>query len=120
MQDTNHYSENYLNVPFLIASNDSKRATTANDQHEPHDYWSLIGFTFPYALQSTDFEAGPSDGGVGSTGGLSGIIAPSKALVSSSIVMELNLFLPSANDPLFLLKSLIAAYLFKNISLRFL
>ena len=36
-QDTNHYSENCLNVVFLIASNDSKAATTANAQHEPHD-----------------------------------------------------------------------------------
>ena len=55
MQDTKNYSENYLNVPFVIASNDSKRATTANDQHEPHECWFIIGFTFPNNLQSTDF-----------------------------------------------------------------
>ena len=120
MQDTNHCSENCLKVPLLIASNDSKAVIAANAQHEPHYPWLLIGFTFPYALQSTDFKAGPSGGGVGATGGISGTISPSKVLVSSSIVMELNLFLPSAYDSFFLLKSLIAAYLSKNIYFRFL
>ena len=77
-QDGNHYSENCLNVPFLIASKDSKAATTVNAWHEPHYSWLLDGFTFPGSLQSADYLTGPSTGGVGETSvWLSGIIGPS-------------------------------------------
>jgi len=35
--DTSYYSENCLNLPFLMASKDSKTLIVANAQHAPQD-----------------------------------------------------------------------------------
>ena len=75
-----------------MESKDSNETIAAYAQHEPQFPWSLIRFTFPYALQSTEYWDGPSARGVGSTSFyLEGIINPSKIFANSSMVIKLNL-----------------------------